>query len=93
MESTYSPARISGAFLILTLCSCVGIVASLVYSGYLAIVLGVIVIALALRTRKPETKRDRTIVFSMAGISVLLGIGAIAFGVVARALAQLAQAG
>ena len=93
MESTFSPARISGALLILTLCSCVGVVASLVYSGYLAIVLGVMVIALALGTKKPETKRDRTIVFSMAGVSVLLGVGAIAFGIVARVLAQLAQAG
>ena len=93
MENINSPARISGALLILTFCSFAGIVASLVYSGYLAVVLGVFVIALALATKAPESKRDQTIVFSMAAISILLGAGAIATGVVARALALLVQAG
>lgn len=87
MENTYSPARVSGSFLILAFIAFAGIVASLVYSDYLAIALGVIVVALAMGTKAPESKRDRTIVFAMSAISMLLGIGGIAVGVVARAFA------
>lgn len=93
MENTYTPARLSGAFLILAFCSFAGIVASVVFSGYVAMAIGVIVMALALGTKSPETKRDRVIVFSMAGLSFLLGCGAIVLGVVARALAQVVQVG
>ncbi|MDE0938260.1 MAG: hypothetical protein OSA89_20325 [Mariniblastus sp.] len=89
MEHSHSPVRVSGAFLILLFCSLAGITASFVYSGYLAIILGIIAIALAMGTKSPESKRDRTIIFSLAGISVLLGVGAIAIGIVSRALAQL----
>jgi energy-converting hydrogenase Eha subunit A len=92
MENTSAPSRISGAFLILAFCSFAGILAS-IYSGYVASVIGIVVIALALGTKYPDAKRDRTIVFSLAAISVLLGVGAITLGVVARTLAQMIQAG
>lgn len=91
--TTSSPAGTSGAFLLLTFVSFAGIVASCVYSGYVAIALGAIVVALALATKAPESKRERTIVFSLAAASVLLGVGAIALGVVSRALAEIVQAG
>jgi hypothetical protein len=93
MKSTYSQTRVSGALLILVLCSIVGIIGSIVYSGHLAIIFGVGVVTLAVLTRMPETKRDRAIVFSMAGISILLGIGAISLGIVTRILANVVQAG
>ena len=89
MENSYSAARVSGALLILAFCSLAGIASSFLYSGYLAIMLGIIAIALAIGTKSPESKRDRTNIFSMAAISVLLGVGAIALGIVSRALAQL----
>lgn len=87
MENHFTPTRISGAFLILAFFSFAGILASIFYSGYVAIATGLIVIALALATKYPEAKRDRTIVFSLAATSVLLGVGAITLGVVARTLA------
>ncbi|TWU51447.1 hypothetical protein Poly59_30390 [Rubripirellula reticaptiva] len=93
MENTYTPSRISGAFLILAFYSFAGILASIVYSGYVAIVIGIVVIALALGTKYPDAKRDRTIVFSLAATSVLLGVGAITLGAVARTLTQIIQAG
>jgi NADH:ubiquinone oxidoreductase subunit 6 (subunit J) len=93
MENTYTPSRISGAFLLLAFCSFAGILASFVYSGYVAIAIGIVVIALALGTRYPDAKRDRTIVFSLAATCVLLGVGAITLGVVARMLAQMMEAG
>ncbi len=51
MEDTYTPARLSGALLILGFCSFAGIMASVFYSGYVAIAIGIIVIALALATK------------------------------------------
>lgn len=93
MENTYTPSRISGALLILSFWSFAGILASIVYSGYVAIAIGIVVIALAIGTKYPDAKRDRTIVFSLAATSVLLGVGAIALGVVARTLAHIMQAG
>ena len=93
MEKTYTPSRISGAFLILAFCSFAGILASIAYSGYVAIAIGIVVIALVLGTKYPDAKRDRTIVFSLAATSVLLGVGAITLGVVARTLAQMIEAG
>ena len=86
MEDTYAPSGISGAFLILTTCSLAGIAASVFYSGYLAIAIGGAVLALALATKSFLAKRDRTVVFSLAGASILLGAGAIALGVLARIL-------
>ncbi len=87
MDNTSSPDRVSGALLILAFCSLAGMDASVLYSGYLAIFLGIISIALAVGTKSSESKRDRTIIFSMAVTSVLLGVGAIVFGIVSRAIA------
>ena len=41
MEKTDTPSRISGAFLILAFCSFAGILASIAYSGYVAIAIGI----------------------------------------------------
>lgn len=93
MDNSQSPSRVSGAFLILMFCSFAGIVASVIYSGYLAIGLGVIAIALAVGTRSPEARRERRVVFCVAGISVLLGVSAIGLGVFTRMLASVLQSG
>ena len=81
------PAQLPGAFLILAFCGFAGILSSLVYSGYLAILLGILAIALAIGTKSLQRQRHRTLVYSMGGASVLLGVGALALGMVARLLA------
>lgn len=91
MASNDSPTKFSGSLLLLTFLSVAGIVASLLYSGYLAIAIGGFVIALALLTKSPDAQRDRTIVFAMAGVCILLGVGAISLGVVARSLMEISQ--
>jgi NADH:ubiquinone oxidoreductase subunit 6 (subunit J) len=89
MENISTPTRVSGAFLILAFSSFVGILSSIVYSGYAAFAIGFIVVALLFGTRYPEAKRDRMIVFSLAAISMLLGVGAIALGVLVRTLTHI----
>ena len=79
--------------MILSFCSFAGILASIVYSGYVAIAIGIVVFAIALGTKYPDAKRDRTIVFSLAATSVLFGVGAIALGVVTRTLEHIMPAG
>ncbi len=86
MENTQSPARVSGAVLILSFCAAIGIIAAIFYTGYLGIFLGLFTFALAMATRMPETQRDRVIVYSLAIASIGLGISGLALGVVARVL-------
>lgn len=87
MERSTTHNRVSGAFLILAFMSIAGILISLFYSGYAAILLGIVAFALAFATNLPESRRQRWIVFSLAATSFMLGCGAIALGVIARSLA------
>ncbi len=93
MQETYTPIRVSGALLIQACCAAIAIAAATFYNGYVAIILGMMMLALFYATRLPDSPRDRTIVLSLAIISIGSGVHAIALGVLARFLARLLQAG
>lgn len=86
MENSKTSQHLSGALLIHSLVSAVGIISAIFFSGYLAIILGILALGLLIATNNPESKRDRIIATSLATLSVLLGVGAIALGMIARSI-------
>ncbi|MFN3193014.1 MAG: hypothetical protein ACE361_21065 [Aureliella sp.] len=86
MESNAQTPSIAGSTMILSGMCVLGILASLAFSGYAAIALGIFAIILAAITGQPRSPKDRVVVFSLAGLSILLGIGAVVLGMVASAL-------
>ena len=93
MENTRQQTAVSGSVLILGFISALGIIASAIYSGYVAIACSAVVIFLAASTREPKSQAEKLIVYSLAALSVALGTGAIALGVIARTLSHIVAAG
>lgn len=89
MDASSLPKRVSGDFLLLSFASVSGILASIFYSGYLAIAIGVVVQIIAIGTNRPTSPSNRKLVNYLSTASIVLGGGAILLGIVTEFLASL----